>query len=174
MGRVSDFIREQGITLDGQKRTKMLALDDKVTAIEQERDALKAENLELRAQVKPLERENERLKERVKEQVAQPKEKSVVQDERLGDLEETIMSYMDAMGSRENRTLRKIADAMRHIDLGEEISETKVEVCLHRLEKQREYVEKVPNYEGPTYWSLKMRGKEYLLRWNLDWKGRKA
>lgn len=65
MGRFADFFREQSITLDGQKKVKMLSLDREFEDVEAERDRLKAENLHLRAQVKPLERDVDRLKERV-------------------------------------------------------------------------------------------------------------
>lgn len=43
----------------------MLSLDREFEDVEAERDRLKAENLHLRAQVKPLERDVDRLKERV-------------------------------------------------------------------------------------------------------------
>src|SRR6267154_3786544 len=67
MGKFADFFREQSITLDGQKKVKMLSLDREFEEMKAERDRLKTENLHLRAQVEPLQRDVDRLKERVEQ-----------------------------------------------------------------------------------------------------------
>ena len=67
MGRVAEFFREQSITLDGQKKVKMLSLDRQFQDMEAERDSLKTENLSLKAQVNPLQREVDRLKNQVEQ-----------------------------------------------------------------------------------------------------------
>lgn len=66
MGRLANFFSEQNIVLDGQKKQKMLSLDRQFVETETERDSLKTENLHLKAQVKPLEREVQRLQDQVK------------------------------------------------------------------------------------------------------------
>lgn len=67
MARLADFFREQSITLDGQKKTKMLALDRQFDDMETERNSLKAENLKLKSQVNPLQRDVDRLKQQIQE-----------------------------------------------------------------------------------------------------------
>jgi hypothetical protein len=65
MGRFADFFREQSISLPGQQKQKMLSLDKEFVEMEAERDALKTENLHLKAQVNPLHRDIERLKSKI-------------------------------------------------------------------------------------------------------------
>jgi len=71
MGRLADFFREQSITLDGQKKQKMISLDRQFVEMEVERDSLKTENLHLAAKVNPLEREIERLQNQVQKMGSQ-------------------------------------------------------------------------------------------------------
>ena len=63
MGKIADCIR--GVALPEQKKIKVLALDQEFSDMEAEIKTLKSENLHLRAQVKPLEREIERLKKQM-------------------------------------------------------------------------------------------------------------
>ena len=67
MGRIADFFREQSITLDGQKKTKMLSLDLQFEEMEAEITVLKSENLSLKAQVNPLQREVDRFKQKIEQ-----------------------------------------------------------------------------------------------------------
>ena len=60
MGKIADAIRGTG--LSQQKQTQMLALDKQFSEMETEIQTLKTENLHLRAQVRPLEEQIERLK----------------------------------------------------------------------------------------------------------------
>jgi len=67
MGKIAAFFREQNIPLAVQQKQKVLSLDAQFQQMETERDALKVENLHLKAQVNPLEREVERLKDQIQE-----------------------------------------------------------------------------------------------------------
>jgi hypothetical protein len=65
MGRFADFFKEQSVPLAGQQKQKMLSLDHEFVEMEAERDSLKTENLHLKAQVNPLQRDIERLKDKI-------------------------------------------------------------------------------------------------------------
>jgi hypothetical protein len=67
MGRLADFFKEQSVPLAGQQKQKMLSLDREFEEMKAERDALKTENLHLKAQVNPLQRDIERLKDQIKQ-----------------------------------------------------------------------------------------------------------
>jgi len=85
MGRFADFFREQSISLDGQKKAKMLALDSEFEALESKVKILDAENLHLRAEVNPLKREVDGLKNQIERKGAQQSH------ERLDETSEKIL-----------------------------------------------------------------------------------
>ena len=114
MGKIADAIL--GLSLPQQKHTQMLYLDKEFESAEAERDALKLENRNLRAEVEPLKKKVERLEEQLKEKTPS-KDKNIVH-EKLDDIEESFLSFLASVDKR-GHTTKKIADTIRkhHYDL---------------------------------------------------------
>jgi outer membrane murein-binding lipoprotein Lpp len=87
MGRLADFFREQSIGLAGQQKVKMLSLDREFEDMAAERDALKTENLHLKASVNPLKRDIERMQE----QIQRAKAAAETRNEKLEEQAEALL-----------------------------------------------------------------------------------
>jgi len=68
VGKIADAVR--GFPLPEQNKQKLLALDREFVEMESKIQALKTENLNLQAQVKPLEREVQGLKDSIEQHAA--------------------------------------------------------------------------------------------------------
>jgi DNA-directed RNA polymerase subunit RPC12/RpoP len=144
----------------------MISLDQKVTAIEEERDTLKAENQQLRAQVKPLERENERLKQRVEEETAKAaraaklsafKSDKTEQPAAVHELESAEIEMIKFIGERN-------AANAEEIGAGLSMHSVEVEHYLGRLVKA-EYLgqDRVP-VAGYMLYMLSDKANAYLVK----------
>lgn len=151
MGKLANFFREQRITLDGQKKTKMLSLDRQFEEMEAERDSLKTENLNLRAQVKPLEREVERLKNQVEQNAAQSRGRLEVISEK--------MLVLIANGAERRLTKEQV---IRQFGL----SQAKGDHHFDILSERALITLRVVSQDGSTYGATKI-GRQYLADHNL-------
>lgn len=141
MGRVSDFFHDNNVPLDGQKRTKMVALDRQCEDIESERDRLKTENLHLQAKVNPLERENERLQQQLQEKASPSLSLDQTKEEML-------------------RVLNKHPDSPT-VDMAKTFDMTKEGVKFHLdLMKKAGLVDSY--YDDGETWHLEHGGRAYL------------
>ena len=154
MGRLADFFREQSITLDGQKKTKMLSLDRQFEEMETERDSLKAENLSLKAQVNPLQRDVDRLKNQIEGMQGKAAKGH------LEEVESKILVTLSTIPGKRGANAPQIADAVG-------INETKAEYHLTKL-VEANFVHAAYFYTStPTEYRLGQLGREYLVKNDL-------
>lgn len=131
MGSVRNFFDRHNITLDLNKRQEMLALDKECESLQSQIDVLKSQNTQLRADVEPLKRANERLEQRLKEETA----KAVAAKnahEKLSDVDEEIVRYL-ANVRRSDCTLDKITRTLNSFEGFPAISRLGVEVAIGKL-----------------------------------------
>lgn len=170
MGKLADAIR--GLAIPAQKLAQLIRMDAQYVELETQMDSFQEQNAALEAENKRLQDANKKLKEDVARLEAQlkartsSKEKSVVHDE-LDEIEKTFLSYLAYMNGSRSCTLQKIATALADVHPDTEMTKIKAEVYLRRLAK-RDLVGEVLNMEGPSYWILQFRGKEYVVLHKLE------
>jgi len=174
MGKLADAIR--GVHLPTQKHAQLLRLDVEYVEMESQLASFQQQNSALEDRNRKLQEKNKTLEDRVSGLQAQfeartaSKEKNVVHDE-LDEVEQTFLSYLASMKRSENRTTRKVADAILDVHPETEMTELKARVYLKRLEK-RELVQFYPSgysYSStPEHWDLTDRGAECVVVHKLE------
>lgn len=148
MGKLADAIRE-GCAMPDQKRAQLLSLDAQFEQVTAERDALKKENLNLKAQVNPLEREVKQLKEE--------KQRILEQASKHGDLDSDTERVLIAIVESDGRMPRRgTAKALG-------FSNAKGEYCFDLLE-ERDYILNisVDQRTGEPLYCAEPEGRKYL------------
>lgn len=147
MGKIADAIR--GFALPQQKQTQLLALDREFMEMESQIEALKTENLKLRAKVNPLEREVERLKD----QVQQSKAKS----SRLDEVPEKLLT---ALANSESDITQEMLIA--HFQLSKGKGDHYFDILAEKNFAHLGSVE-----ADGHYWRITPEGRAYLAKHNL-------
>ncbi len=114
MGRLADFFREQSIALAGQQKVKMLSLDREFEDMAAERDALKTENLHLKAEVNPLKRDIERMQN----EVQRAKAAAAARDEKLQALDPQCRAFHAGVGGYTVVLICTVATCKATMDTG--------------------------------------------------------
>lgn len=118
MGKVRNFIVEQGITLAIQQTQQMLVLDKEFEALETKVNVLQSENLKLRGEVEPLKRIVERLEEQAKAHAGKPGTPTMELDTTKEDMLRVFNLHPDSLTEDMGKTFDMTSEAAKyHLDL---------------------------------------------------------
>jgi len=145
MGKIADAIR--GIPLAQQKQTQLLTLDREFEQMESKIQSLEAENLKLRAQVNPLQRDVDRLKNQLEQQ------QSSSHKQPLDKESEGIIELLAKSDSR-----MYVEEISEHL----KIHPTKAKHLLNQL-VEHGYVYVGYSIGSPPVYSLAEAGQEYAV-----------